>query len=81
MLSYTAPTTLSSKHRDRQAHPTQLSPPSLSADISALLSLQEKKGQEVKKGPEVEIAKLDKLLILVREPDGRTQGQADKAPL
>uniref|UniRef100_A0A8C9EQQ5 Dynein axonemal intermediate chain 1 n=1 Tax=Pavo cristatus TaxID=9049 RepID=A0A8C9EQQ5_PAVCR len=32
---------------------------------------KEKKGQEVKKGPEVEIAKLDKLLILVREPDGR----------
>uniref|UniRef100_A0A8V0Y687 Dynein axonemal intermediate chain 1 n=1 Tax=Gallus gallus TaxID=9031 RepID=A0A8V0Y687_CHICK len=42
---------------------------------------KEKKGQEVKKGPEVEIAKLDKLLILVREPDGRAQGQADKAPL
>uniref|UniRef100_A0A8C6Z372 Dynein axonemal intermediate chain 1 n=2 Tax=Nothoprocta perdicaria TaxID=30464 RepID=A0A8C6Z372_NOTPE len=29
---------------------------------------KEKKGQEVKKGPEVEIAKLDKLLNLVREP-------------
>ncbi|POI29879.1 hypothetical protein CIB84_006371, partial [Bambusicola thoracicus] len=41
----------------------------------------EKKGQEVKKGPEVEIAKLDKLLILVREPDSRAQGQADKAQL
>lgn len=30
-------------------------------------SLQEKKGQEVQKGPAVEIAKLDKLLNLVRE--------------
>ncbi|XP_072215477.1 dynein axonemal intermediate chain 1 isoform X3 [Excalfactoria chinensis] len=40
---------------------------------------KEKKGQEVKKGPEVEIAKLDKLLILVREPDSGAQGQADKA--
>uniref|UniRef100_K7FUX3 Dynein axonemal intermediate chain 1 n=1 Tax=Pelodiscus sinensis TaxID=13735 RepID=K7FUX3_PELSI len=29
---------------------------------------KEKKGQEVQKGPEVEIAKLDKLLNLVREP-------------
>ncbi|XP_078265846.1 dynein, axonemal, intermediate chain 1, paralog 2 isoform X3 [Rhinoraja longicauda] len=28
-----------------------------------------KKGQEVQKGPEVEIAKLDKLLALVRDPD------------
>lgn len=28
---------------------------------------QEKKGQEVQKGPAVEIAKLDKLLNLVRE--------------
>ncbi|NXE75370.1 DNAI1 protein, partial [Cochlearius cochlearius] len=33
---------------------------------------KEKKGQEVKKGPEVEIAKLDKLLNLVREPDSKT---------
>lgn len=81
MLSYTAPTTLGSKGRDRQAYPTQFSSQSLSADILALFSLQEKKGQEVKKGPEVEIAKLDKLLILVREPDGRAQGQEDKAPL
>uniref|UniRef100_A0A8B9TWY9 Dynein axonemal intermediate chain 1 n=1 Tax=Anas platyrhynchos TaxID=8839 RepID=A0A8B9TWY9_ANAPL len=31
---------------------------------------KEKKGQVVKKGPEVEIAKLDKLLNLVREPEG-----------
>lgn len=31
------------------------------------LSPQEKKGQEVQKGPAVEIAKLDKLLNLVRE--------------
>ncbi|XP_063996730.1 dynein axonemal intermediate chain 1 isoform X2 [Pogoniulus pusillus] len=31
-----------------------------------------KKGQEVKKGPEVEIAKLDKLLDLVREPESKT---------
>uniref|UniRef100_A0A8D0L673 Uncharacterized protein n=1 Tax=Sphenodon punctatus TaxID=8508 RepID=A0A8D0L673_SPHPU len=29
---------------------------------------KEKKGQEVQKGPEVEITKLDKLLNLVREP-------------
>uniref|UniRef100_A0A8D2LLR5 Uncharacterized protein n=1 Tax=Varanus komodoensis TaxID=61221 RepID=A0A8D2LLR5_VARKO len=29
---------------------------------------KEKKGQEVQKGPEVETAKLDKLLNLVREP-------------
>ncbi|XP_042660760.1 dynein axonemal intermediate chain 1 isoform X4 [Tyto alba] len=32
---------------------------------------KEKKGQEVKKGPEVEIAKLDKLLNLVREPESK----------
>ncbi|XP_019373608.1 PREDICTED: dynein intermediate chain 1, axonemal isoform X1 [Gavialis gangeticus] len=32
---------------------------------------KEKKGQEVQKGPEVEIAKLDKLLNLVREPDSK----------
>ncbi|KAM8961714.1 dynein axonemal intermediate chain 1 [Pelodytes ibericus] len=30
---------------------------------------KEKKGQEMQKGPEVEVAKLDKLLSLVREPD------------
>ncbi|XP_063312769.1 dynein axonemal intermediate chain 1 [Pelobates fuscus] len=30
---------------------------------------KEKKGQEIQKGPEVEVAKLDKLLSLVREPD------------
>uniref|UniRef100_A0A670ZRV9 Dynein axonemal intermediate chain 1 n=1 Tax=Pseudonaja textilis TaxID=8673 RepID=A0A670ZRV9_PSETE len=33
---------------------------------------KEKKGQEVQKGPEVEIAKLDKLLNLVREPAPKT---------
>ncbi|XP_054842127.1 dynein axonemal intermediate chain 1 [Eublepharis macularius] len=33
---------------------------------------KEKKGQEVQKGPEVEIAKLDKLLNLVREPAAKT---------
>ncbi|XP_054666392.1 dynein axonemal intermediate chain 1 isoform X2 [Grus americana] len=32
---------------------------------------KEKKGQEVKKGPEVEIAKLEKLLNLVREPESK----------
>ncbi|XP_015703779.1 dynein intermediate chain 1, axonemal isoform X1 [Coturnix japonica] len=32
---------------------------------------KQKKGQEVKLGPEVEIPKLDKLLMLVREPDSR----------
>lgn len=37
-----------------------------------MLCPQEKKGQEVKKGPEVEIAKLDKLLNLVRAPDSMT---------
>uniref|UniRef100_A0A8C0AP41 Dynein axonemal intermediate chain 1 n=1 Tax=Buteo japonicus TaxID=224669 RepID=A0A8C0AP41_9AVES len=34
---------------------------------------KEKKGQEVKKGPEVEIAKLDKLLNLVREPESKAE--------
>ncbi|XP_064903116.1 dynein axonemal intermediate chain 1 [Columba livia] len=34
---------------------------------------KEKKGQEVKKGPEVEIPKLDKLLKLVREPENTTE--------
>lgn len=37
-----------------------------------LPSLQEKKGQEVQKGPAVEIAKLDKLLNLVREVKTKT---------
>ncbi|KAM6230926.1 dynein axonemal intermediate chain 1 [Porphyrio hochstetteri] len=32
---------------------------------------KEKKGQEVKKGPEVEIAKLDKLLNLMRDPESK----------
>ncbi|NXR59428.1 DNAI1 protein, partial [Rhadina sibilatrix] len=32
---------------------------------------KEKKGQEVKKGPEVEMAKLEKLLSLVREPGSK----------
>lgn len=41
---------------------------SLSSNPCDLSPLQEKKGQEVQKGPEVEIAKLDKLLNLVREP-------------
>uniref|UniRef100_A0A8C5LLN6 Dynein axonemal intermediate chain 1 n=1 Tax=Leptobrachium leishanense TaxID=445787 RepID=A0A8C5LLN6_9ANUR len=34
---------------------------------------KEKKGQEVQKGPEVEVAKLDKLLSLVREPDSKPE--------
>ncbi|XP_069737048.1 dynein axonemal intermediate chain 1-like [Phaenicophaeus curvirostris] len=34
---------------------------------------KEKKGQKVKKGPEVEIAKLEKLLNLVREPEGKAE--------
>ncbi|XP_069820976.1 dynein axonemal intermediate chain 1 isoform X2 [Dendropsophus ebraccatus] len=34
---------------------------------------KEKKGQEVTKGPEVEVAKLDKLLALVREPDEKPE--------
>ncbi|XP_072270091.1 dynein axonemal intermediate chain 1 [Pyxicephalus adspersus] len=33
---------------------------------------KEKKGQEVQKGPEVEVAKLDRLLALVREPDNKS---------
>ncbi|XP_053556951.1 dynein axonemal intermediate chain 1 [Bombina bombina] len=32
---------------------------------------KEKKGQEVQKGPEVEVAKLDKIISLVREPDSK----------
>ena len=44
---------------------------SLLTALPRWLSLQEKKGQEVKKGPEVEIAKLDKLLNLVREPESK----------
>ncbi|XP_053911238.1 dynein axonemal intermediate chain 1 isoform X2 [Cuculus canorus] len=32
-----------------------------------------KKGQEVKKGPEVEIAKLEKILNLVREPESKAE--------
>ncbi|XP_064259858.1 dynein axonemal intermediate chain 1 [Passer domesticus] len=34
---------------------------------------KEKKGQEVKKGPEVEIAKLEKLLSLVRQPGSKEE--------
>ncbi|XP_075595699.1 dynein axonemal intermediate chain 1 isoform X2 [Balearica regulorum gibbericeps] len=34
---------------------------------------KEKKGQEVKRGPEVEIAKLEKLLNLVREPESKAE--------
>lgn len=40
--------------------------------LVSVLSLQEKKGQEVQKGPAVEIAKLDKLLNLVREVKTKT---------
>lgn len=46
---------------------------SLLTALPRLLSSQEKKGQEVKKGPEVEIAKLDKLLNLVREPESKAE--------
>lgn len=42
----------------------------LSQLFLSFLCPQEKKGQVVKKGPEVEIAKLDKLLNLMREPEG-----------
>jgi hypothetical protein len=31
--------------------------------------LKEKKGQETQKGPEYEIQKLDKILVLVRDPE------------
>ncbi|XP_056408243.1 dynein axonemal intermediate chain 1 [Hyla sarda] len=34
---------------------------------------KEKKGQEAPKGPEVEVAKLDKLLSLIREPDDKPE--------
>ncbi|XP_075703714.1 dynein axonemal intermediate chain 1 [Rhinoderma darwinii] len=34
---------------------------------------KEKKGQEILKGPEVEVAKLDKLLSLVREPEDKPE--------
>uniref|UniRef100_A0A8C0GRU4 Dynein axonemal intermediate chain 1 n=2 Tax=Chelonoidis abingdonii TaxID=106734 RepID=A0A8C0GRU4_CHEAB len=34
---------------------------------------KEKKGQEIQKGPEVEITKLDKLLNLVREPANKPE--------
>ncbi|XP_069601963.1 dynein axonemal intermediate chain 1 [Ranitomeya imitator] len=34
---------------------------------------KEKKGQEAPKGPEVEVAKLDKLLALVQEPDDKPE--------
>lgn len=45
---------------------------SLLTVLSCLVSLQEKKGQEVKKkGPEVEMEKLEKLLSLVREPESK----------
>ncbi|XP_031750048.1 dynein intermediate chain 1, axonemal isoform X1 [Xenopus tropicalis] len=43
---------------------------------------KEKKGQEAQKGPEVEVAKLDKLLALVREPDiqqGETESPTHRA--
>ncbi|NP_001085877.1 dynein, axonemal, intermediate chain 1 L homeolog [Xenopus laevis] len=43
---------------------------------------KEKKGQETQKGPEVEVAKLDKLLSLVREPDtkqGKPESQTHRA--
>ena len=37
--------------------------------MNIVYDLQEKKGVETPKGPEVEIAKMDKLLTLVREPE------------
>lgn len=36
---------------------------------------KEKKGQELQKGPEVEIAKMEKLLSLLREPGSRTEAR------
>ncbi|XP_076218244.1 dynein axonemal intermediate chain 1 isoform X2 [Aptenodytes patagonicus] len=51
---------------DEQGHVTSLK---LSPNLRRMP--KEKKGQEVKKGPEVEIAKLDKLLNLVREPESK----------
>lgn len=65
------------EHSRPESFPVPDPPPStLSSLLTALpclLSLQEKKGQEVKKGPEVEIPKLDKLLNLVREPENKTE--------
>ncbi|KAF4795497.1 hypothetical protein TURU_092386 [Turdus rufiventris] len=46
---------------------------SLASGYVLLGLLQEKKGQEVKKGPEVEIAKLEKLLSLVRGPGSKEE--------
>lgn len=48
--------------------PCPLLSPLLTA-LSCLVSLQEKKGQAAKKGPEIEIEKLEKLLNLVRGPE------------
>lgn len=53
--------------RERWPIPHHSSPPCTSPPPR-----QEKKGQEVQKGPAVEIAKLDKLLNLVREVKTKT---------
>ena len=37
--------------------------------VCVCVCVQEKKGQELPKGPEVEEAKMEKLLSLLREPD------------
>ena len=41
--------------------------------ITSIKKFQEKKGQESNRGPEVEIAKMDKLLALVREPEKKNK--------
>ena len=49
-----------------------MAPPSPVLPTVYFSSPQEKKGQEVQKGPAVEIAKLDNLLNLVREVKTKT---------
>ena len=40
--------------------------------MSVCVRAQAKKGQELPKGPEVEVAKMEKLLSLLREPEQST---------
>lgn len=46
--------------------------------LSVSFSFQEKKGQELQKGPEVEKAKLEKLLSLLRDTDSPVQKSSTK---
>lgn len=58
--------------RRQRWDPEKGGPPLTIPPPHVLPPLQEKKGQEVQKGPAVEIAKLDKLLNLVREVKTKT---------